>query len=60
MTAHSAFPKPDDYYDIGLDVMCNSHVLFAARTRRDAEAAVQYLKALCAVQEQEATDEHAD
>ena len=38
-------------------VMCNGHGLFTARTLNDAADAVQYLKALCAVQEQEATDE---
>ena len=51
------FPKPDDYNAIGVRVMCNGHDLFAARTLNDAADAVQYLKALCAVQEQGADDE---
>lgn len=49
MTAHSAFPKPDDFYAIGVRVMCNDHDLFLVRTLDDARDAVQYLKALCAV-----------
>lgn len=49
MTAHSAFPKPDDFHAMGVRVMCNGHDLFAARTLNDAADAVQYLKALCAL-----------
>jgi hypothetical protein len=51
MTAHSAFPKPDDFHAMGVRVMCNGHDLFTARTLNDAADAVQYLKALCAVQD---------
>ena len=44
-----AFPKPNDFYAIGVRVRCDEHDLFVARTLDDARDAVQYLRALAAL-----------